>query len=355
MKKKEMQKGSVYNGELPEGCRHCAEGSKMVLLVTGECEGGCWYCPLSEKKKDKYVVYADEKKIESESEIIDEARAIGATGTGITGGDPLTTDKTVEFIKLLKREFGEDHHIHLYTQTTDLDQISKLEKAGLDEIRFHPPSESWGEIEKTRYPSLLQGLRDDSELSVGIEIPSIPGKKEETIHLLKELGDVVEFVNINELEFSSTNTEKLKERGYQHKSDVSSAVSGSEDLAIELIGMDFNIDLHYCSLAFKDGVQLTNRLKRRANNTARSSDVITEEGTLLRGIIESEDPENLLEELKEKYDIEEGIIWYDERNGRVVCALDILKEICPALEEECFGIEIYPTSDELEVERWPLD
>ncbi len=355
MKPQELEKGSVVDGELPMGCRHCAEGSKMVLLVTGRCKGECWYCPLAEKKKDRSVVYADEKKVESESEIIEEALAIGATGTGITGGDPLTTEETLKYIELLKGEFGEDHHIHLYTQTTDLDHILTLERAGLDEIRFHPPVESWADIKETEYPSLLKELKDKSELSVGLEIPSVPGKKEETIHLLKELEDLVEFVNLNELEFSSTNTEELKERGYRHKSDVSSAVRESEELALELLDIDFNADLHYCSLAFKDGVQLTNRLRRRAKNTARPSDMITEEGTLLRGIIESKDAEKLCEDLKEKYDVEEGAIWYDEKNDRVVCAIDILKEICPALEEECFGVEIYPTSDELEVERWPLD
>ncbi len=227
MKVKKMQKGSAYRGELPEGCEHCSRGSKLVLLVTGECDGGCWYCPLSEKKKDKSVVYADEKRVEDEDEILQEARAIGASGTGITGGDPLNTEKTLRFIKLLKREFGEDHHIHLYTQSTDLERITEFERVGLDEIRFHPPVGRWDSIEDTRYPSLLRDLQEKIGLSVGIEIPSIPGLKDETIHLLEQLSDLVKFVNINELEFSSTNTEKLQDRGYEHRSDVSSAVISS--------------------------------------------------------------------------------------------------------------------------------
>ncbi|MBS3789995.1 MAG: radical SAM protein, partial [Candidatus Thermoplasmatota archaeon] len=301
MKLKEMEKGSVFKGELPEGCKHCARGSKMVLLVTGKCEGGCWYCPLSKKKRNKSVVYADEKRVEDKEDILNEARSIGASGTGITGGDPLATEKTFKFIRLLKEEFGEDHHIHLYTQSTDKEHILELGEAGLDEIRFHPPVRKWEKMEETSYTSLLRDLRDKTELDVGIEIPSIPGKKEETVHLFEWLSDFVEFVNINELEFSSTNTKKLQKRGYEHKSDVSSAVKGSEELARELIHMDFDVSLHYCSLAFKDGVQLTNRIKRRAENTARESDIVTEEGTLIRGVIEAENAEELYEDLREKY------------------------------------------------------
>ncbi|MFP4142499.1 MAG: radical SAM protein [Thermoplasmata archaeon] len=350
-----LEKGSAVKGELPEGCKHCARGSKMVLLVTGECQGRCWYCPLSEKKKDEPVLYADEKEVESEEEIISEAEAIGATGTGITGGDPLTTERTIEMIELLKGRFGEGHHIHLYTQSTDLERIKQLDKAGLDEIRFHPPVENWDEIENTDYPALLREVDENTDLSLGIEIPSIPGVKDETVHLLKELGEIVEFVNINELEFSSTNTQELQKRRFKHKSDVSSAVLGSEGLAKELLEMDLDVDLHYCSLAFKDGVQLTNRMKRRAENVARPSDIVTEEGTLIRGIIESEDAESLSEELRERYDLSDEFIWYDEENDRVVCPLEVLEEIFPSLDEECFGVEVYPTSDGLEVEKWPLE
>jgi len=351
---KEMEKESVYKGKLPEGCKHCAKGSKMVLLVTGECEGRCWYCPLSEKKKDKPVVYADEKKVSYKEEILEEARAISASGTGITGGDPLLTEDTLEFIKLLKDEFGEEHHIHLYTQSIDLEHIIELEEAGLDEIRFHPPVERWEQIEETIFPSLLSDLEDETNLAVGIEIPSIPGKEEETVHLIEELASLLKFVNINELEFSSTNTEQLQNRGYEHKSDISSAVKGSEELALKLLDMDFDVDLHYCSLAFKDGVQLTNRIKRRAENVARESDVVTEEGTLIRGVIETEDSEKLCQELRDEYDIEEDMVWYDERDDCVVCSLAFLEEICPTIDGKCFGVEIYPTSDRLEVERWPL-
>ncbi len=355
MKVNKMKKDSAYKGTLPEGCRHCAQGSKLVLLITGKCGGVCWYCPLSEEKKDKDVTYADEKKVENFEEILEEANSIRATGTGITGGDPLLEEITFDFIKRLKNEFGEEHHIHLYTQTTDIDLIRRASESGLDEIRFHPPVEYWGDIQNTDYTSLLKEIKDEMHIDVGLEIPCIPGKKEETIELLNELGELVDFVNLNELEFSSTNTEELEERGYEHKSDVSSAVEGSQELAQSLLEEDFGTSLHYCSLAFKDGVQLTNRIKRRAETIGKKGDIITEEGTLVRGMIDTKDGESLAEKLREIYEVPEEFLWYVEDEDRIECSLGFLKEIEDDIEEDCYGIEVYPTSDHLEVERWPLD
>ncbi len=326
----------------------------MVLLVTGKCEGECWYCPLSEKKKGKSVVYADEKKIEDENEIIEEAKSIDATGTGITGGDPLTTDRTSNYIELLKNEFGEDHHIHLYTQSTDIDKIRELSEGGLDEIRFHPPVKKWRDVEKSEYYEILQKIQESFDINVGLEIPSLPDHEDETVHLLKEVKEVVDFVNLNELEFSSTNSDELIDRGYEHKSDVSSAVKGSQEFAIDLLEIDLDLSIHYCSLGFKDGVQLSNRIKRRAENVAKKSDIVTEEGTLIRGLIDSGNI-ILLAKLREKYDLDEDTLWHDEENENLVCPLPVLREISSEIDEDCYGVEIYPTSDKLEVERWPLE
>ncbi|MEF8873820.1 MAG: radical SAM protein [Candidatus Thermoplasmatota archaeon] len=353
----EMKKGSAYTGSLPEGCERCAEGGKLVLLVTGKCDAGCWYCPLSEKKMGKDVIYANERKVGNKEDILEEARSIDATGTGITGGGPLSEkpERTFEYIEMLKSEFGNDHHIHLYTRTTDIDAIRRAYESGLDEIRFHPPLKEWGRIEKTEYPAVLKRMKEEMDIYTGLEIPSVPGKKEDISHMLKEVEKLVDFVNLNELEFSSTNTEALKKRGYEHKSDVSSAVKGSQELALNLLEEDFGTSLHYCSLAFKDGVQLTNRIRRRAENTAKEGDIITEEGTLIRGMIETDEGESLAEELRRVYEIPEEYLWYEEEKDRIECSLALLQDVCGEVEEKCYGVEIYPTDDSLEVERWPLD
>jgi hypothetical protein len=96
----------------------------MVLLVTGKCDMSCYYCPLSEGKKNRDVTYANELLVKSDADILAEAEAIGARGTGITGGDPLQVmDRTTHYITLLKERFGVSHHIHLYTATVDRDKF----------------------------------------------------------------------------------------------------------------------------------------------------------------------------------------------------------------------------------------
>ena len=136
---------SVFQGTLPEGCQLCRQGAKMVLLITGLCRRRCFYCPLSSEKRGRDVVFADEMPVEEMPHIIEEAEAIDALGTGITGGDPLLVlSRTLRVIELLKRHFGDEHHIHLYTGTpASMEQVQSLAQAGLDELRFHPPPGMW--------------------------------------------------------------------------------------------------------------------------------------------------------------------------------------------------------------------
>ena len=90
-----------------EGCIQCQMGSKLVLFVTGKCHWGCDYCPLSDNRRETPDMFANERRCSNFDEVIEEGRAMNATGTGITGGDPmLDFEKTVDAIKALKRAFG---------------------------------------------------------------------------------------------------------------------------------------------------------------------------------------------------------------------------------------------------------
>ena len=85
----QLPMASSYRGELSPACAQCAEGRKMVLFVTGLCRFRCFYCPVSPSRNQLDVVYANERRVTCDADLLDEARAIGASGTGITGGDPL--------------------------------------------------------------------------------------------------------------------------------------------------------------------------------------------------------------------------------------------------------------------------
>ena len=94
-------------GALPKGCRLCVQGRKSVLFVTGLCPKHCYYCPISDKKKDKDVVYINEWPTKDWKNIFKEIQLCSSKGAGITGGDPLARlGRTVSFMRMLKKKFG---------------------------------------------------------------------------------------------------------------------------------------------------------------------------------------------------------------------------------------------------------
>ncbi|MCL1810918.1 MAG: radical SAM protein [Methanomassiliicoccaceae archaeon] len=348
---KRYEYGSASNCPLPEGCRHCVNGSKMVLLITGRCGTDCFYCPISPEKKGKDVMYANERKISDPGEMLEEAVSMDATGTGITGGDPLIEmERTLSAIKMLKDRFGPDHHIHLYTSIVDLNKAKELCNAGLDEIRFHPPMSKWetmgfGEISK---------IMSETSLDVGIEVPAIPGNEERLEKLVVSASEAgVDFININEFEFSESNWNMMEEMGYRVKDDLSSAVAGSEEMAADLMKRYPDLPIHFCSSAFKDGVQLRKRLIRRANVIAGRHDIVTDDGTLIKGIVLAEDLDEAVSALL-KLRVPGDLIRIDRERNRIEVASWKLRKIAKKLPYKAYITEEYPTFDRMEVERTPL-
>ncbi len=347
-----MNCGSAHNGPLAKGCEHCLIGAKMVLFVSGKCDTGCFYCPVSLEKKEKDVIYANEGRVETVEEILEESISMDATGAGITGGDPLLCiDRTVKLIKILKEKFGPEYHIHLYTSTMDLDKIKKVEEAGLDEIRFHPSENIWDAMEKTP----LEKIVHDTSMDVGIEIPVLPGFEKEMDELITYAEKIgIKFVNLNELEFSESNWDMMEKQNYELKGELSSAVLGSEKIALNLLKKHKKMSVHFCSSSFKDGVQLRNRLTRRAKHIAKPFDVITEDGTIMRGIVYSNNLEELRNKLSKDFKVPDEYMEENFERGYMMIAPWILKKIVKKLDFKCYIVEEYPTADCLEVERIPL-
>ena len=352
---KRIEKGSAYTSRLPQGCKVCREGAKLVLLVTGKCARRCCYCPLSSEKKGKDVFFANERRVTGIPEVLDEARLMDAKGTGVTGGDPLASvQRTVDCIKALKEEFGDRHHIHLYTSTTDSNAVRRVAKAGLDEIRFHPPVNEWKRLDQSSYRKVVSYAKGLG-LSVGLEIPVLPDKMTEVSAAIS-FADArdLDFVNLNELEFSETNWRALRRIGYDVKTDISSAVKGSESLGLRLLRSDVAVPLHYCSSAFKDGVQLRRRIMRRGKNVRKSHEVLTRDGTLIKGVIETDSMAATTAWLLKAFDIPGRLVWSDRMKDRLEIAPWVLEEIADELPYESYIVEEYPTADRLEVERTPL-
>lgn len=329
----------------------------MVLLVTGECSRRCYYCPLSNEKRGKDVFYANEKRVDEVGQIVEEAELMDALGTGVTGGDPLEAiDRTVESIKALKKTFGKGHHIHLYTSTTDRGKLKRIADAGLDEIRFHPMLDQWSALARSAFSEAV-AYSKKLGMQVGFEIPVVPGREEDIVALVTcadELG--LDFVNLNELEFSETNWRALRTLGFDVKreDDISSGVDGSESLALDLLRLETKVPLHYCSAAFKDGVQLRRRIMRRAKRVKRPHEELTDDGTFIIGIIETESPAATGAWLLNEFEIPGMYIWSGGSGDRLEVAPWILEDIFDEIELPCYIVEEYPTADRLEVERRPL-
>ena len=343
--------GSSYSGRLSIGCSMCARGEKMVLFISGICDAKCFYCPLSENRKMNDVMYADEMPISEVGGAILEAGLIKASGTGITGGDPMKYyQRTSEYITALKNEFGEGHHIHLYTISGSEPGIRAVARAGLDEIRFHPPEEIWGMMDRSVFKDRIRWAKEEG-MDVAIEVPSLPGREAEMEKLLDFARRAeVDYVNLNELEFSETNYGSLLGHGYRVRGETSSGAKGSREAAIEMVRKFSEYSVHYCSASFKDGVQLRNRLKRRAKNIARNNDFITRDGTIIKGIIEAEDKEAAVSFLLTS-GVAHDQIFVNSKKNRVEFPAWMIDSLRKTDNFEIYQVEEYPTWDAIEVER----
>ncbi|MFP4111808.1 MAG: radical SAM protein [Candidatus Woesearchaeota archaeon] len=365
-------------GNLADGCKYCVKGEKLVLFVTGICPRKCYFCPLSDDKYSKDVIYANEKKIDKETEvdkIIKEAELCESAGAGITGGDPLARlNRTVRFIKSLKDKFQTKKkifHIHLYT-SLDLvsnESLRELYMAGLDEIRFHP------DLDDNKYWDRIN-LAIKYNWKIGIEVPVIPGKGTELKKLIEFVEEKVNFINLNELEMADNKVSRLSDMGFKTKNKTSYAVKGSDKLAKELLSYvsenNIKLDVHFCTAKLKDKVQLAKRIMRRAENIRQEFDVVDPEGMLIRGVIYPkglepgfgyqkkikamknqktlESLKKTEENLKKDFKIKDKMIARDENKLRILTSVKIAKKLSKKIKNRCAIVTEYPTEDSFEVE-----
>jgi pyruvate formate-lyase activating enzyme-like uncharacterized protein len=388
-----MEKTKYYswkNNNLADGCKQCILGRKLVVFVTGVCLKNCFYCPLSEQKKNQDVIFANERQLINENEtraLVEEAKACKATGAGITGGDPLVRiERTCRYIKLLKKEFGKKFHIHLYTilETLSEKNLKMLDDAGLDELRLHPDfttDKKWKNIELLFDVKNFEIKRKYS-FNLGVEIPCIPGYNIRTKKLIDYFADKIDFLNLNELEISDTNSCELVDRSFHTKDKTSYGVKGSQELALSLLkycSLKYSkLNVHYCTCQLKDGVQLKERLRLRANNTKKAFDIVTEDGTFVRGVIYLStlkpsfgymiilknlfpvEREKLLKELNasrrnliDEYGLPSNMLIVDEQKLRLLTNVGVVKKLAKLLHKKGLVpaiVEQYPTWDQMEVD-----
>ncbi len=334
-------------------------GEKLVLFVTGECAKDCYYCPISEERCNQNVIFANEVEVTAIDEIIAEAQLNRATGMGITGGEPVQKlDRILEFIRVVKSRAGKSFHIHLYTglEPVPLDAVEKLIDAGLDELRLHRFKIGEDYLELRR---LTKG-----RVKLGLEIPVIPGMRDSLKKLFQQLDKIgIDFVNLNEMEFTSGNAQQLQKRGFKLESGTIASVQDSEAEAIELLEWavkETSLNIHYCPLSLKDGAQLRNRFKRRARSIVKPFERISKEGLLVKGVITPSEELELtaIQKLLEKeFQVEPKHIWVNEVKGRIETTTTITRRLAKRLKAMGLGVGIveeYPIDTRFQVSYSPL-
>jgi pyruvate formate-lyase activating enzyme-like uncharacterized protein len=334
---KRIEAGSYYS-YLTEGCKLCRRGAKLVLFITGLCPHSCYYCPVSEEKKGRDVIFANERKVGSIDDVIEELELMDAEGVAITGGEPLVKlNRVLEYLRFFS---DRGLHVHLYTSIPAKDStLQKLAKAGLDEIRFHP-------IDLENPMKFEEPLRIAKKLGIeaGFEIPAL--------RFNEEIAEVVNrydaFLNVNELEFSSTNYDELIKRGYEPNEYYGDTKSDE----IAKMFAECVEKFHYCTAKFKDKAQMRRRFIRMAMNHPDFYE-ITRDGTLICGLIEGD--KEKLEKAKHIL-LSKGQDFVEVDNG-IETSPEFVEKWGETLKAEGLRVSIierFPTSKRTIVEVYPL-
>jgi hypothetical protein len=349
-----------------EGCIQCQRGSKLVLFVTGKCHWKCDYCPLSENRREIDIMFANERPCSELSEVIEEAKAMAATGTGITGGDPMMDlPRTLAACQALKQEFGPQHHIHMYTSLPfDSAHAQSLSTAGLDEIRFHLL-----DLKLSRYLPTMQACAS-AGISVGVELPVEPDQSEQLWQLLEELRTApITFLNLNELEITTGNQQNMELRGFNLSTEITAGAAGSAELALEMkqrisaaannepdpkdgeLRQPYGYHLKFCTSSYKDAGQLRARFRRRGEATLRPYEVMSEDDTLMFGAMycPQEHGQDDMQELVEVLNIDSSWLRWDESCARIEMPIIIAEELAEKLATPFAVVEVHPTHERLEV------
>ena len=263
---------------LSPGCRSCLEGNWSCLFITGNCNCRCFYCPTAQDVGgDPGTNNLDFPKVD---DYVDYLARFGFTGASISGGEPLLVlEKSLKYLRAMRRRLGDGVHLWLYTNGTLLtrDIAQRLRDAGLDEIRV--------DIGATGY------TLDQVRLAVGIiphvtvEIPAIP---EEGARLQQKLVEMdasgVNYLNLHQLRLTNHNYLQLMERGYTFLHGESVTVLESEQTALELLRYSLDhalaLGVNYCSFVYKNRFQGAAGRRRAAVQIAKNYEDVTASGYL---------------------------------------------------------------------------
>lgn len=265
-----------HSGALSPGCRCCVEGGWSCLFINNICNGGCFYCPTSQRSKSEPAT--NTLNFARVQDYLDYLGTFGFRGASVSGGEPLLTfDRTLSYVDKVKKRFGAAVHLWLYTNgiLASGEKIAALAAAGLDEIRF--------DISAVDYSLEKAALAAGSIPTVTVEIPAIPEDYGRLRDLLPQMADSgVKHLNLHQMRCTPHNMEKLAARGYRFVHGPKVLVYESELAALRLL-LDAQATgrgpaVNYCSFAYKSRFQALAARRRAAAKLVHPYEDITEAG-----------------------------------------------------------------------------
>lgn len=243
----------IHHGPLSPGCRQCTVKAWSCLFVSGRCNGRCFYCPTPQDTDDPPM--AGTVPFHRPQDYADYVRLFGFGGASVSGGEPLLDfDRSLEFVRALRRTCGPGLHIWLYTNgiLASEKKLRLLVEAGLDEIRF--------DIGATDYALKAVRLARGIVPTVTVEIPAVPEERGRLEGLLDELSEAgVSHLNLHQLRLTPHNARHLLEHDYTYVHGPKVTVLESELCALALVASAAKsghpLAVNYCSFVYKHRFQ----------------------------------------------------------------------------------------------------
>lgn len=214
---------------LSPGCKLCAEGLWSCLFINGKCNCKCFYCPAPQN--DFGAPVTQTLTFEDPYEYVDYLRQFDFKGVSFRGGESfLTYDKMLRFLKVLRKELGDQLYIWGYTNGTlvDAKKLKKLADVGLNELRFDKGAAHYD----LRFVRQALGIIPN----VTVEIPAVPDEVDLIADSVKALYDQgLSYLNLHQLRLTPYNLDKLMSRGYKVAHGRRATLPESEIAALKVL------------------------------------------------------------------------------------------------------------------------
>lgn len=262
---------SLSVGFLSPSCETCRKGmNTATFLISVQCPRNCYFCFNPNQQDYKYYLYNKRNLIEELNNHY--KKGVVYKDLALTGGEPLMhKDETEAFFQHAKKLYPKAY-TRLYTCGAFLDEqfLKKLNKAGLDEIRFSIKMEDTPAEQK----AILRKLKLSKSYlpRVLVEMPVLPDNLEQMKNLLLALERIgIDGINLLEFCFPYHNVKDFALRGYRLKQEQYRVlynysyagglpIGGSEEncllLLIFAVQNKLKIGVHYCSLENKHTGQI---------------------------------------------------------------------------------------------------